>query len=466
MEELTLLDYISMLRAHKIVVLVTTVAALIIASIALLLMPKTYEGSTTLLFPSQGSELNLRLAQLVGLNLPSSVGLSGREVYMTVLKSRTISENVCESLNLDNYGLDYKDLQEHLVIEAPKEGGLTLRFEVPTSWLKGRVPPSELQKRTARLAADIANRYISELRIYDRSNALFMEKKQRIFIEEQLKRTRAELARAEASLQKFQETHPMLAPPDRTFTYIDQSLNIAAKQAEAEVALSETRGEIARARSTWDRIAPEGISPEAIIESPVISDLRVKLANLEVRRAALLEDLTENHPDVVSVTQEIDKLRDRIQSEIDQIIKGKSGSISPAHQELLKQIVVLEVTEDGIEARRRALFDIMSKLENQLKGLPEKEVQYARLLRDLKATETVYTSLLSEYAKARIAEGKEEENFIVLDKAVPPTKPSKPNVKLVLLAAAFLGFVSGTLTVPFRRASKLPLHKIGREASG
>jgi len=433
----------------------TTAVVLLIAVIALALMPRTYEGKTSLLFPEQVAEgFGSQIAQLAGLpilgNLP---GLSGRNVYLTVLKSRTIGENVCTSVGLDEYGLDYRDLRDNLILETPKEGGLLLTCEVPTSWLRGRVPRAELKERTAELAARLANTYISELRIYDQSNALFMGKKNRLFIESQLRRTKAELAVAEARLQEFQETHPTLIPPDKSSAYADQALDIVTKQTEAEVALREVQGEIASARTTWSAGAPRDISPEAVIDSPAISGLRVEVAKLEVRRATLLEDFTESHPDVVSLTQEIEKTYDRIGSEVENIVRGKAGSASPAHQELLRQLVIMEVNRDGLEARRSALAGALTNIEGRLSGLPPKEIEYARLLRDLKAAETVYTTLLAEHAKARVAEGRETENFIVVDEAIAPKKPAKPRMGLVMLASLMLGLIGGTFIVLAREGA-------------
>jgi len=447
MEEINLLDYLNALVRRKWTITAVTAAAMLLAGITLAVMPRTYEGETTLLFPEQTTDsLSSQLGQLAGLpmlgGLPS---LSGRNVYLTVLKSRTINENVCERLHLDRYGLDYKDLQDNLILEMAKEGGLILTCQVPTSWLRGDIPKGELRARTAALAARMANTYISELRAYDESNSLFVSRKNRLFIEKQLARTKRELADAEAGLQKFQEEHPTLVPPDRSWAYADQALNIVAKQTEADVALHEAEGQISRARATWSAGAPRDISPEAVVDSPVIEGLRGQLAKLEVERATLLEDFTEEHPEVVSLTQEIEKTHDRIRTEVEAIIGGRVSSASPAHQELLKQLVVLEVSREGLESRRSALADAMSNLETRLSDLPTKEIQYARLLRGLKAAETVYTTLLAEHAKARVAEARDTDNFIVLDEAKVPEKPAKPRVKLVLAAALMLGMMLGVV---------------------
>ena len=458
MEEINLLDYIDTLIRRKWTIISVTAAVLLIAGIVLAVMPRTYEGEVVLLFPEQVTDgLSSQLAQLARLPLLGNLpGLSGRNVYLTVLRSRTISENVCKRLGLDGYGLEYEDLQDNLILETPKEGGLLLTCDVPTSWLRGHVPRRELKQRTAELAARTANTYISELRTFDQMNTLFMGKKHRLYVEEQVVRSKAELAEAEARLQKFQEEHPTLIPPDESSAYAEQALGIAATQTETDVALREAEGQLARARTTWNAGAPRDISPEAVVGSPGIAALRAQVAELEVKRATRLENFTESHPDVVSLTQEIEKTYDEIRSEVARVVSGKAGSTSAAHQELLKQLVVLEVSYDGLVARRTALGGAMSNIERRLSDLPTKEIQYARLLRDLKVAETVYTTLLAEHAKARVAEGRDTDNFIVLDDAIVPEKPAKPRVKLTLAAALVLGLMFGILAAT---AQGVPLGK-------
>ncbi len=180
-----------------------------------------------------------------------------------------------------------------------------------------------------------------------------------------------------------------------------------------------------------------------MIDSPAISDLRIQLANLEVQRATLLEDFTEIHPDVVSLDQQIDKMKKEIGSEVSGIIAGTDGSASLAHQELLKQLVLLQVTRDGLESRQSAMHKAMTALEKQLSGLPVEEMAYARLIRDVKTTEAVYTTLLAEQAKARVIEGRDTENFIVLDRAIAARSPASPRMMLTLFGAGMLGVMLG-----------------------
>ncbi|MDI6828155.1 MAG: GNVR domain-containing protein, partial [Armatimonadota bacterium] len=324
-----------------------------------------------------------------------------------------------------------------------KEGGLTIVFEVPTSWLRGRVRKSEVKETAARLAADVASCYLSELQLFTQANSRLLGRSNRIFIEHQLQRSKEELAKAEGRLEKFQKAHPTLMPPDKASSYANQALELASQQVQVDIALHEAQGQIARARATWTAHAPTELSPEAVIDNPVISELKADLAKLEVRRATLLENFTESHPDVVALEQEIQKTYERIKEEVSKIVAGKAGSTSPAHQELVKQLVVLEINRDGLESRKAGLSSAMAEIERRLSSLPPLEMEYGRLLRDLKAADTVYMTLLTEYAKARANEEWDAETFVIVDRPVVPNGPAKPSPKLFLLASLLFGLFAG-----------------------
>jgi len=57
---------------------------------------------------------------------------------------------------------------------------------------------------------------------------------------------------------------------------------------------------------------------------------------------------------------------------------------------------------------------------------------------------------------ARVAEGRETENFVVLDEAIAPKKPAKPRVMLTLAAALMMGPIFGVLAAT---AQGLPARK-------
>lgn len=77
------------------------------------------------------------------------------------------------------------------------------------------------------------------------------------------------------------------------------------------------------------------------------------------------------------------------------------------------------------------------------KEIPIAGVEYIRKLRDLKFNETLYETLLQQYQAAIMAEASEGMVIQVVDPAVPPELKAKPNRKLMIIVAGFLGLFVG-----------------------
>jgi len=444
MEEINFSELIGQLKSRWRTILYSVLVTIVIAVIIILVMPQTYEGESVLLFPEQQQDRLSQLAQLSNLPITGDFGvLAGKNVYSEVLKSRTISQNILDEYRPILKGkLKCKDLQDQLKIELTKDGALVFQFDLPSSWLKDSSWGSR-QERTSNLAAEMTNAYIKQLSIYDRSTSMSVGRKNRVFIEGQIRRTKAELAAAEKKLESFQEDHTDLLPPEQGAVYPQQLRGLITAMADAKIELESSESELSKARSTWHTGAPAGISPEALVQSPIVSSLQSALSNLEVSRATLLEEFTEAHPQVVSVDQQIQKTRAKLQTEMAKVLKGQASSLNPAQQELLKQIAMLEIKCRGLTARLSGLAEARGRVENLASSIPSKERAYIRLVREVKSCETVYTTLLAEHAKARVAESRDMDKFVVLDKAVPQEKPVKPNKAVTLAGAFLLGMMIG-----------------------
>ena len=93
--------------------------------------------------------------------------------------------------------------------------------------------------------------------------------------------------------------------------------------------------------------------------------------------------------------------------------------------------------------RRLATAREISRIEEQLARLPAQEIRYAGILRQYRAAESIYLTLLAERARARVAEGRDSDGFIVVDRAKPEKRAVSPRVLLTLLASLMIGIMLG-----------------------
>jgi uncharacterized protein involved in exopolysaccharide biosynthesis len=74
-------------------------------------------------------------------------------------------------------------------------------------------------------------------------------------------------------------------------------------------------------------------------------------------------------------------------------------------------------------------------------SVPELALQYARLFRQVKVQETLFTLLTSQYEQAKIAEARDTPTVQVLDTGIPADKKSRPRILLNTAVAGVLAFM-------------------------
>ena len=198
-----------------IAAIVATVS--IIAVVVSLMMTKLYKAEAVIMpVSSSGGGGGLSaitsqlggLASLAGLNI--SGGASDSDKLATILKSRTLAENVIEQENL--MPVLYRDSWDKKK-DAWKDDSLTPNMEDAVRKMKGIVTVSEDKKTKVislsvltdapELSAHIANAYLAELQNFINDNALTTAKRNRLFIEGQLEENKKDLLEAGKEINAF-----------------------------------------------------------------------------------------------------------------------------------------------------------------------------------------------------------------------------------------------------------------------
>ncbi len=103
-----------------------------------------------------------------------------------------------------------------------------------------------------------------------------------------------------------------------------------------------------------------------------------------------------------------------------------------------------------INAQITALDKQIAGLNSTLKQLPDVQRQYLQLYREVEVKTQLYTALLNSYQQLRIAKAGEIGNVRIVDTAVEPVQPIKPQKLQILILSIFLGGFLGTLIALLR----------------
>ncbi|MGB9144393.1 MAG: polysaccharide biosynthesis tyrosine autokinase [Acidobacteriaceae bacterium] len=157
-----------------------------------------------------------------------------------------------------------------------------------------------------------------------------------------------------------------------------------------------------------------------------------ELQNLQSQEAALREQIGQDaalfgpaYPKLISERASLKSVEVLVNQEI-----GRIASRARNDYEIAVS------TENGT----RANFDANRK---KAEALNDKTIQYMILSRESEDSQDLYQDLLKRLKEAGILEGLKASNLTNVDIALPPARPTSPNVPIILLAGLFGGLVLG-----------------------
>lgn len=105
-----------------------------------------------------------------------------------------------------------------------------------------------------------------------------------------------------------------------------------------------------------------------------------------------------------------------------------------------------------LDAQIAALKADMAGIQTRIKGLPAIQQEAVRMERDVKVNTELYQSLLNSSLQLRLVKEGKVGNVRVLDEAVVPRAPIKPNRNVIMAAALALGLFLGVCAAFIRNA--------------
>lgn len=230
-------------------------------SVTMLIAP-TYTASTSFLPPQQGqgaaASALASLGSLAGLAGGAAGTRNSADQYVALMQSVTVSNRLIDRFKLlDTYGLPLR-------VDARGELAKNVRIAIGK---KDGLITVEVDDKSAELAAEIANRYIDELRQITSTLAVTEAQQRRAFFEGQLQQSQGRLVQAQQTLQSsgFNPGALKAEPKAAAESYA----RLKAEATAVEVRLQILRGTLA------------DDTPEVRQQQAALAALRAQLARAE-----------------------------------------------------------------------------------------------------------------------------------------------------------------------------------------
>ncbi|MEX2643897.1 MAG: polysaccharide biosynthesis tyrosine autokinase [Acetobacterales bacterium] len=273
----------------------------------------------------------------------------------------------------------------------------------------------------ARIANSFANIYV-EQKLSSRRAATGRAND---WLQTRIDELRGEVRESERAVEEYRQRHDLYAT--KSDTVIGQQL--AALNAE----LARTEGELSAARArlsqaeTQEGNGGNADSLPAVLQSPLIRQLRGQQSELESEAADLSANYTDRHPRIRNIRAQIADVTSKINAEIDRTIDGLRNEVQIASNQF------------------QSVRNRMDELKAEMGVANTESVELRRLERDAEANRSLLESLLQRSKETMSQSSLLTSNADVLSNAAVPRWPSFPPTNLILLLGTMVGIGLGVL---------------------
>jgi tyrosine-protein kinase Etk/Wzc len=263
--DVSLSDYVNVIKKERKIILSIVGAALFLSTIVSMLLPKIYIATTRILPPREhapgfSSLLSSSDDPLSGLASSLIGNPTSAAHYVGILKSRSVAEKLNQKFNLkERHRLKYNEDVYALLRKRS-----TIEFSQ-----KNQLVSVSVKDRDPQHAADLANAYVHMLDRVNRKLNITQGKRKRIFLEDRLKKVRADLSKAELDLKAFQEKFHLVSIKEQAKAAIE-----GAAEIKGQIIAAQTELEVLKQFGTEKQI-------EAVMLNARLTELQKQLNAIE-----------------------------------------------------------------------------------------------------------------------------------------------------------------------------------------
>jgi capsular exopolysaccharide synthesis family protein len=425
-----LLDYLIILRKHQWLIATFLLTVVTVVTIASFKMKPVYQATARVEVDREGQSLSpFQDANSYDAYVDSENYI---ETQTKILQSETVALATIRSLNLARYpefGGDPKSGGR------PRDSASGTRPPILAAFLGRltvkRVPNSRLidvgfEAQNAELAAQVVNTHLHNYVEQNFRSKYDATTQASTWLSAELEELRIKVERSEDARIGYER--------ENQIWQIDEKQDITTqKLSDLSKAVTEAETELAQKEALY-KIATSGNvdALPAVQNNVVIQDLMKRKADLDEQLNEAINQYGPKFPKVERMVEQQKEIND---------------SLAQA-----RQTIVESVREEYDTSRSRV--DILERNLDEQKAeandLAEKLVQYHILQHDAESNKQLYDGLLQKLKEAGISAGLRSDNIHVVDPALVPSSPSRPQKARNILLAFLVGIVGGIGLALFR----------------
>ncbi|MEP3420837.1 MAG: XrtA system polysaccharide chain length determinant [Erythrobacter sp.] len=343
-----------------------------------------------------------------------------------VITSTELGDGISERSQMD---AAIARLSENVRVESERDNLFTITAEVGMSGLS--------DAQNAVLARNVVQKLLDIFREDHISGSRAEVSSAIADLNDQLEERKLELEAAEERRVAFETQYPEL---------IGGSQALSTKVQQSRTELRDIDADLAAAQSALAAISSQlSTTPRTIVGGANAVGPQASLLQAQSQLAELrARGLTDQHPDVVSTTRQVEILTRQVAAAGPGEV---TGTPNPAYSSLLAVRADRQAGVEAFQARRAAIQSTLASLMASQASEPAVAAEANRISRDYDVLRTNYERLLEDREKLRtrgdVVDETSQYKFDLVDPPIVPQSPAAPNRPLLLIGVLFAGLAAG-----------------------
>ena len=450
-DEIDLRHYWYVLNKYKWPILGLTLVVAILTTLYAYNIEPTYRATATLLIETQPEKV-VSIEEVYG--APGS-NTQYFETQNHILQSRELAKKVIDDLHINKHPEFDPTVEKkgfHLSLNP-------LNW-IPRDWLPGKDSnagaPSDHQLRNAivnnfmahldvtpvrnsqlinisfdahdpELAAEVPNELARTYIDSVLEGRLGVTKQAADWIVQRLAGLRDNMDKSEAALQAFLNKENLVDVEGVNTMATKELKDLSTELMSARKDLTEYE-EISRHLADLQGQPLEAYeSIPAVLKDPTVQAAKGQLITAQLKVSELSKRYGPKHPKMIAAIDELASTKKNLDAAIKNVISS-----------IRKEYAIARSNVRELERQ-------MLSSREQVKDINSKESTLHKLQRDVDTNRQLYDMFLTRYKETNIAGDLKSANARVVDPAVVPTVPYKPNKKMILLIAVFISLTCGAV---------------------